>query len=229
MTTQGLITRVVPPVRLGSRSAVHMLERNLLMIDGEDHRRLRGLVNKAFTPRRVEQLRPRLEANAEAILERIKPLNADVYILAEFFGTKPQQAILRGLGKPFRVLREQHYLTVFARQRVRLVHRQSRISKRAYFVQWESPAGPMLLLLIDFKSQPLFYRAPILDVVRERVVELRPDLIVGDFTQTNGGSSTGGGLIGAGSDGGGAAGGASLPRHSRRLRSTSSADVAPGR
>ena len=30
-TTQGLITRVVPPLKLGSRRAVHMLERNLLV------------------------------------------------------------------------------------------------------------------------------------------------------------------------------------------------------
>ena len=31
MTTQGLITRVIPPVKLGSRRAVHLLERNLLV------------------------------------------------------------------------------------------------------------------------------------------------------------------------------------------------------
>src|SRR5574338_1721464 len=47
-----------------------MIERNLLMIDGADHRRLRGLVGKAFTPRRVERLRPRLEAIVEDLLDR---------------------------------------------------------------------------------------------------------------------------------------------------------------
>jgi cytochrome P450 len=35
-----------------------LIERNLLTMDGDEHRRLRGLVSKAFTPRRVEQLRP---------------------------------------------------------------------------------------------------------------------------------------------------------------------------
>ncbi|RMH18267.1 MAG: hypothetical protein D6696_13415 [Acidobacteria bacterium] len=43
-----------------------LIERNLLTIDGADHRRLRGLVAKAFTPRRVERLRPRLVAPAAA-------------------------------------------------------------------------------------------------------------------------------------------------------------------
>jgi len=45
-------------------------ENNLLMIDGVRHRRLRGLVAKAFTPRRVEALRPHVEALVAELLER---------------------------------------------------------------------------------------------------------------------------------------------------------------
>ena len=44
------------------------LERSLLMLEGAEHRRLRGLVSKAFTPRRVGALRPRLEALADELL-----------------------------------------------------------------------------------------------------------------------------------------------------------------
>ena len=40
------------------------LDRNLLALEGDEHRRLRGLVSKAFTPRRVNALRPRLESCA---------------------------------------------------------------------------------------------------------------------------------------------------------------------
>src|SRR5215470_15789962 len=46
------------------------LDQNLLMIDGEHHRRLRGLVSKAFTPRRIEMLRPRVEAIVDDLLSR---------------------------------------------------------------------------------------------------------------------------------------------------------------
>ncbi|MQY37499.1 2-hydroxy-5-methyl-1-naphthoate 7-hydroxylase [Streptomyces sp. RB17] len=37
--------------------------------DDEDHRRLRSLVSRAFTPRRVEQLRPRIEQLTDALLD----------------------------------------------------------------------------------------------------------------------------------------------------------------
>ncbi|MEU1709903.1 cytochrome P450 [Streptomyces sp. NPDC005706] len=37
--------------------------------DGEDHRRLRSLVGRAFTPRRTEELRPRVEELTESLLD----------------------------------------------------------------------------------------------------------------------------------------------------------------
>jgi cytochrome P450 len=49
-------------------------DRWLLMLDGADHARLRKLVTRAFTPRTVERLRPRIEAMVDAAL---KPLEAD--------------------------------------------------------------------------------------------------------------------------------------------------------
>ena len=45
-----------------------MLGCMMLLKDEPDHQRLRGLVNKAFTPRMVVQLRPRVEAIAERLL-----------------------------------------------------------------------------------------------------------------------------------------------------------------
>ncbi|HBZ71100.1 MAG TPA: cytochrome P450, partial [Deltaproteobacteria bacterium] len=45
------------------------LSRVMLFRDPPDHTRLRGLVNKAFTPRVVERLRPRIEAVVEELLE----------------------------------------------------------------------------------------------------------------------------------------------------------------
>src|SRR5262245_64930242 len=59
-------------MRRASRSHpdfVNLLDRNLLMLDGEEHRRVRSLVSKAFTPRRVEALRPRIEAVVDELLD----------------------------------------------------------------------------------------------------------------------------------------------------------------
>ena len=46
------------------------LTRNMLDLDAPDHTRLRALVQKAFTPRLVEGLRPRIHALANELLDR---------------------------------------------------------------------------------------------------------------------------------------------------------------
>jgi len=44
---------------------------SLLNLDGADHRRLRKLVTMAFTPRIVEQLRPRIRQIADELVDRV--------------------------------------------------------------------------------------------------------------------------------------------------------------
>jgi len=53
-----------PPDLLGDES----LFRSMLTMDGPDHTRVRGLVSKAFTPRHVAKLRPRIEAITRELL-----------------------------------------------------------------------------------------------------------------------------------------------------------------
>jgi cytochrome P450 len=48
------------------------LERNMLDLDDPDHARLRALVSKAFTPRLIEQLRGRIEALCEELLDHMQ-------------------------------------------------------------------------------------------------------------------------------------------------------------
>lgn len=48
-----------------------LIERNLLTLDGAEHRKLRKLVSKAFTPRRIERMRPQLEATVDELLDRV--------------------------------------------------------------------------------------------------------------------------------------------------------------
>jgi cytochrome P450 len=45
------------------------IRRNILHINGEDHRRLRGLVNPFFTPRAVERWRPTMRATLDTLFE----------------------------------------------------------------------------------------------------------------------------------------------------------------
>ena len=45
--------------------------RSMLLMDPPDHTRVRGLVSKAFTPRRVAELRPRVEAIVTALLDAV--------------------------------------------------------------------------------------------------------------------------------------------------------------
>ncbi|MEU2739082.1 cytochrome P450 [Streptomyces sp. NPDC007095] len=46
--------------------------RGMTTADGEDHRRLRSLVSKAFTARRVEELRPRIEELTAGLLDDLR-------------------------------------------------------------------------------------------------------------------------------------------------------------
>jgi cytochrome P450 PksS len=48
------------------------LMRNMLDLDAPDHTRLRGLVSKAFTPRLVEQMRGRVQALTEHLLDEVR-------------------------------------------------------------------------------------------------------------------------------------------------------------
>ena len=74
----------------------HMLNR-----DGEDHRRLRSLVQQAFTPRRVAALRPRVQAQADALVDRVVERRA-MDLVADFAFPLPTSVILTMLGVPDR-------------------------------------------------------------------------------------------------------------------------------
>ena len=75
------------------------IERNLLTMDGPDHARLRGLVSKAFTPRRVEQLRPRLQVIADELLDP-KAEAGEMELVRDLAHPFPVTAIAELLGIP---------------------------------------------------------------------------------------------------------------------------------
>lgn len=73
----------------GSRAA-------MVFLDDPEHRRLRSLVNRAFTPKAVELLRPRIREIAVGLLDAIQPGEFD--LMASFAGPLPVIVIAEMLG-----------------------------------------------------------------------------------------------------------------------------------
>lgn len=65
------------------RAMVHL--DNMLTSDGAEHRRLRGLISRAFTPRRIEALRPTVEKTARELIDGLaeRPTDEPVDIKEE--------------------------------------------------------------------------------------------------------------------------------------------------
>src|SRR5947209_1568369 len=54
------------------RKVFKSLRRNMLSQDAPDHTRLRALVHKAFTPRLIEQMRDRVQALTDHLLDQVQ-------------------------------------------------------------------------------------------------------------------------------------------------------------
>jgi cytochrome P450 len=81
----------VPPVRA--------VMRQILFLDPPDHTRLRGLVSKAFTPRVVESLRPRIQELVDDLLDRVQE-TGHINFVQDFAYPLPAIVIAEMLGVP---------------------------------------------------------------------------------------------------------------------------------
>jgi cytochrome P450 len=72
---------------------------HLLYRDPPDHTRLRRLVSKAFTPRMVEQLRPRIQAIADALLDAVAG-RGEMDLIKDYAFPLPITVIAEMLGIP---------------------------------------------------------------------------------------------------------------------------------
>jgi cytochrome P450 len=76
---------------------------NMVTADGQEHRRLRKLVTATFTPRRVQDLRPRIEEIVSKLLDDL-PARADadgsVDLRLHFANSVPMQVICELFGVP---------------------------------------------------------------------------------------------------------------------------------
>ena len=75
------------------------LQFNMLDLDPPDHTRLRALVHKAFTPRLVEQLRERIQALADRLLDRTAN-QGQLDLVADYALPIPATVIADLLGVP---------------------------------------------------------------------------------------------------------------------------------
>jgi cytochrome P450 len=73
--------------------------RSMLMMDAPDHTRVRSLVNKAFTPRRIAELRPRIEAIAKELLAE-PAARGGMDVIGELGAPLPAIVIAELLGVP---------------------------------------------------------------------------------------------------------------------------------
>src|SRR6201987_5153413 len=71
----------------------------MLQQDPPDHTRLRGLVVKAFTARRVEDMRPRIQAIVDQVIDRVAP-QGHMDLIADFAYRLPVTVICEMLGIP---------------------------------------------------------------------------------------------------------------------------------
>jgi cytochrome P450 len=71
----------------------------MLLLDPPDHSRLRGLVVRAFTARRIEDMRPRIQQIVDGIIDRVAP-RRHVDLIADFAYRLPVTVICDMLGIP---------------------------------------------------------------------------------------------------------------------------------
>ncbi|MDH6578757.1 cytochrome P450 [Kitasatospora sp. MAP5-34] len=79
--------------------------------DGDDHRRLRGLVSQAFTPRRIAELQPRIEALTARLLDGVALLEGEFDLREHFAYPLPMQVIGELLGLALAEQDELHELS----------------------------------------------------------------------------------------------------------------------
>ncbi len=86
---------LIPPQLLGETGAL----RSMLLMDPPDHTRVRGLVNKAFTPRRVQALEVRIRGLVDELLAAADDAG-EMDVIRDFAVPLPAVVIAELLGVP---------------------------------------------------------------------------------------------------------------------------------
>jgi cytochrome P450 len=84
---------------IGEGPLAEEIRRNILHIDGEHHRRLRNLVNPAFTPRAADRWRPEMRRLLAGLWERGDPSGRSEFV-SDFAKPYPSLVIATVMGAP---------------------------------------------------------------------------------------------------------------------------------
>jgi cytochrome P450 len=90
-----------PEVPEGLKPIDDVMQHWMLSKDAPDHTRIRSLVNKAFTARRVEALRDHIQEVVDGLLDAIEG-NAEVEVIGDFAYPLPATIICELLGVPLK-------------------------------------------------------------------------------------------------------------------------------
>jgi len=85
----------IPPIP----DVMKPLSQNMLDTDSPDHERLRALVSKAFTPRLIERMRPRVQAIADVLLDAVED-RGEMDLIDDYAFPLPITVIAELLGVP---------------------------------------------------------------------------------------------------------------------------------
>ena len=90
--------------------------KNIINVNGDDHRRLRNLVNPALAPRAVDRYRPAMRRFLEQLLEQV-PANGHTEFIGDFAKPYPSLVIAEVMGAPLEdAPRLHHWSNVIQRQ-----------------------------------------------------------------------------------------------------------------
>ncbi len=93
------ITEAKDQQNAAQEGILFVLTQNMIMADPPDHTRLRGLVSKAFTPRMIEQLRPRIQQITDELLDAVQAYGK-MDLINDFAYPLPITVISEMLGIP---------------------------------------------------------------------------------------------------------------------------------
>lgn len=93
------IRRTLAETAEASAPATFFTGKSMLFVDEPDHKRLRGLVSKAFTPRYMESLRPRVQEIADELLDQVQA-QGRMDIVKDYAYPLPINVISEMLGVP---------------------------------------------------------------------------------------------------------------------------------
>jgi cytochrome P450 len=98
----GQAVAYLPPEQRGRFGAFehHFATKSLIHSDPPDHTRLRGLVTKAFTPRVVEAMRPRIQAIVDELLDAALAHGGPLDLIPELAAPLPATVIAEIMGVP---------------------------------------------------------------------------------------------------------------------------------